>query len=73
MNGPQSPRAGTKQAMLTDLLRSPAGASVRDLTAATGWQPNTIHAALSTLRKSGCCILVEKTDAGNRYRMSGGD
>lgn len=71
MEGPNSPRSGTKQALLADMLRSKDGASIRDLVAATGWRPNTVHAALSTLRKAGADINVEQTQSGNRYRLDG--
>jgi DNA-binding IclR family transcriptional regulator len=51
------------------MLRRESGASIRDLVAATGWQMNTIHSALTTLRKHGSQITVVKTRDGNRYRM----
>ena len=72
VNERHSPRPGTKQALLADLLRRKAGASIRDLVDATGWRANTVHAALATLRKLGCQIAVERTADGNRYRMEGG-
>jgi DNA-binding IclR family transcriptional regulator len=65
----QLPRLGTKQALLLDMLRGDAGASVRELVAATGWKANTVHSALATFRKSGCQIIIERNNGCNRYRM----
>ncbi|MEI6643955.1 MAG: DUF3489 domain-containing protein [Novosphingobium sp.] len=63
------PRPGTKQALLIGLLRSEAGISIRDLALATGWQANTVHAALTTLRKVGYPITSCMADGGSRYRL----
>ena len=35
---PGAPRAGTKQAVLVDMLRAEGGASIDEIVAATGWQ-----------------------------------
>ena len=69
MTDPLSPRPGTKQALLIKMLRGEGGASIRDLASATGWRANTIHSALTTLRKLGGQIVVVVTKDGNRYRM----
>lgn len=49
----QVPRDGTKLAIVIGLLEQAAGASITDLTAATGWLPHTTRAALTGLRKRG--------------------
>ncbi len=46
------PRAGTKQAVLIDLLKRKTGATIDDLVKATGWQPHSVRGAISgTLKK----------------------
>jgi hypothetical protein len=46
-------RAGSKQALIVELLRRENGATVAELTEATGWLPHTTRAALTGLRKKG--------------------
>ncbi len=64
-----TPRAGTKQARLVDLLNSDHGASITDLTEALGWLPHTVRAALTGLRKRGYEIECRVEDGANRYRI----
>lgn len=66
----QAPRAGTKQALLVSMLKRHGGASIRELVEEMGWKANTVHAALSTLRTSGCRIAVEQAADETRYRIS---
>jgi hypothetical protein len=42
-----TPRAGTKQAMLITLLRTPDGATMDEIVAATGWLAHTARGAMS--------------------------
>ena len=46
-------RRPRKREIVLALLTRPEGASTAELMAATGWQPHTVRAALSTLRKDG--------------------
>ncbi len=63
-------RAGTKQATLIDMLRKPNGASIAQMGAKMGWQPHSVRAALTGLRKHGLAIIRDKTDAGvSVYRI----
>ncbi len=57
-------RAGTKQAKLIDMLKRPAGASIAQMGAKMGWQPHSVRAALTGLRKRGLAITREKNNAG---------
>ena len=51
--GKPTPRAGTKQALMIDLLRRPEGATVEQIADVTGWQKHTIRGAISgALKKS---------------------
>jgi hypothetical protein len=43
----RTPRAGTKQAALIAMLRAPQGATIEDITAATGWQAHTVRGAIA--------------------------
>ena len=47
------PRNGSKLAQVIKLLRCADGATIVDLTQATGWLPHTTRAALTGLRKRG--------------------
>ena len=40
-------RAGTKQAMLIELLKAPEGVTLDTIMAATGWQAHTLRGAMS--------------------------
>jgi len=65
-----SARAGTKAALLMDLLSREGGATLDDLTRATGWLPHTVRAALSGLRKKGHTIASEKVDGVRIWRTA---
>ena len=67
----RSPRRGTKQAHLVELLARPEGATIPQLQAATGWLPHTARAALTGLRKRGFAVTREKQDTGpSVYRVA---
>jgi hypothetical protein len=51
-----SPRAGSKQALVTEMLSSNGGATLNALVEATGWLPHTTRAELTGLRKRGFSI-----------------
>src|SRR3984957_1360366 len=66
-----APRDGSKLALVIDLLRRADGATIVDLTQATGWLPHTTRAALTGLRKRGYAVIRERIGAGNPvYRIS---
>jgi hypothetical protein len=56
-----TPRAGTKQAKLIELLRRPEGATVEQIAAATGWQHHTIRGAISGALKKKLGLNIEAT------------
>jgi hypothetical protein len=56
-----TPRAGTKQALMIDLLKRPKGATVEQIAAATGWQHHTIRGAISGALKKKLGFTVEAT------------
>jgi hypothetical protein len=51
-----TPPRETKTAILRKLLDRKAGADIAALQAATGWQPHSVRAALSGLRKAGYSV-----------------
>ncbi|MET4806200.1 DUF3489 domain-containing protein [Limibacillus sp. MBR-115] len=68
---PKPPRQ-TKAALLRELLARPAGASLDDLCAATGWQRHTLRAVLSRLRQAGHAVERLEGESGRpRYRIAG--
>ena len=59
--GKPTPRAGTKQATMIELLKRPEGATVEQIAAATGWQHHTIRGAISGALKKKLGLTVEAT------------
>ena len=57
--GAASPRAGTKQALVIEMLCAKGGATLNALVEATGWLPHTTRATLTGLRKRG--FSIERT------------
>ena len=53
----------TKAAKLLNLLQTGTGASLEDMTEATGWQPHTVRAAMTGLKKKG--HVINKHVEGN--------
>ena len=51
-----APRQHSKAERLLTLLGSGTGASLEEMTDATGWQPHTVRAAMTGLRKRGYAI-----------------
>jgi Protein of unknown function (DUF3489) len=66
-----APRDGSKLALVIELLQRADGATIVDLTQATGWLPHTTRAALTGLRKRGYAVIRERIGAGDSvYRIS---
>src|SRR5580704_16353506 len=66
-----APRDGSKLALVIEVLRRADGATIIDLTQATGWLPHTTRAALTGLRKRGYAVIRERIGAGDSvYRIS---
>src|SRR4051794_13707285 len=66
-----APRAGSKLDAVLGLLKREGGASITELTGATGWLPHTTRAALTGLRKRGYTVLAERGPGGSVYRLGG--
>jgi hypothetical protein len=55
----------SKQSQLIALLQSPTGATIEQMTRATGWQPHTVRGTISgTLRKRMGLVVTCGGDAG---------
>ena len=66
---PKLPRP-TKTTIVSKLLSRPRGASLGDITAATGWQAHSIRAFLTGLRKKGIVLEREqRRDGATGYRI----
>jgi hypothetical protein len=59
----------TKAALVLDLLRREDGATLEDLTTATGWLPHTMRAALTGLRKKGHVVVRGKRGDATCYTV----
>ncbi|MCW5719215.1 MAG: DUF3489 domain-containing protein [Bauldia sp.] len=61
-------RAGTKQALLIEMLRRPEGATIDEVIAATGWQAHTVRGAMAGAlkKKLGLDIKSEKVEGRGR-------
>jgi hypothetical protein len=74
---PQAPapvtrRKGTKQAELIALLQAPDGASIREITAVTGWQAHSVRGAIlgQLKKKLSLAVIPEKVEGRGRvYRI----
>ena len=55
-------RTGSKQAQVIELLQSKVGATIDALVKATEWQPHSVRAAISGLRKAGYTIETKQIE-----------
>lgn len=67
----RTPRTGTKQAKLIEMLRAEGGATIDEIVAATGWQSHTVRGAMSGAlkKKLGLTIASEKVEGRGRAYM----
>ena len=68
----QTPRAGTKQALLIDLLKAPQGATMPEIMTATQWLAQTARGAMSGAlgKKLGLVVTSAKEEGRGRvYRV----
>ena len=65
------PRPDSKMAQVLHLLGQKDGVSLADLGQLTGWQPHSIRAALSGLRKRGYVVEHAIRDGAAHYYLVG--
>lgn len=70
---PAEAPAGSKRSTVIAMLSAPAGTTVEEIVAATGWQSHTTRAMLTGLRKAGYTIERTRLDgsASSTYRITG--
>jgi Protein of unknown function (DUF3489) len=67
-----APRPGSKLALVIGMLQRAEGATIDDLTGATGWLSHTTRAAITGLRKRGYSVTRDRSEAGvSAYRIQG--
>jgi hypothetical protein len=64
-----APRAGTKRALLIEMLSRAEGAAIGEMVETMGWLPHTIRAALTGLRHRGFGIERCRTAGKTSYRI----
>lgn len=67
-----APKDGTKEARLVDALKG-KGQTLKQLSNLLAWQPHTVRAAMTRLRKRGYVIdRIEKTEkSAARFKLRG--
>ncbi len=65
-------KKATKTDRVLTLLKRKQGASIEELTKATGWLPHTARAAMTGLRKKGQTIERASVDGVSRYSIPAG-
>ena len=70
---PRTPRAGTKQAKLIEMLRAESGATIDEIVAALEWRPHTVRGALAGAlkKKLGLDVRSEKIEGRGRVYQIG--
>ena len=67
---PAKPHA-SKSDSVTKLLRRAKGATIAEMQEATSWQPHSVRAFLSGLRKKGSAVAKEQRKSGETaYRLA---
>ena len=67
---PSTPARTSKSAAVAKLLARPKGVTVDEMMTATGWQPHSVRAFLSGLRKRGDVLIREERKDGRcAYRF----
>ncbi|MEP2532726.1 DUF3489 domain-containing protein [Shimia sp.] len=64
-----NPKPQTKRAQLTKLIKRKSGASIDAIGRKLEWQPHTIRAEISRLRKLGLAVTCTPSSKGPVYRV----
>lgn len=62
-------RPGGKLGILLDAIAGPTGATLDELSTASGWLPHTTRAALTRLRQRGFDVRLAATDGRKAYHL----
>ena len=63
-------KATTKAAMVTKILSREKGATLLEMSNATGWQPHSCRAFLTGLRKKNAILKEQRSDGSLAYRRN---
>lgn len=65
-------RAGSKKAIVLEMIGRKGGATLNEIIAATGWQKHTVRGFMAgTLKKAGLAVESSKSEAGERtYKLA---
>ena len=69
---PRAHRAGTKQAQIIGMLQRPEGATIAEITEATGWLAHSVRGLISGVLKKKLGLVVGSTKEDGRgavYRI----
>ena len=69
LQDPNRSRQPSKLDVIRSLLERPDGASLDELVSATGWQPHSVRAGMTGLRKQGLAITRSKGDGTTRFTI----
>jgi hypothetical protein len=69
LQDPNPPRQPRKLEVVRSLLERPDGATLDELVSATGWQPHSVRAGMTGLRKQGLTITRAKADGPTRFAI----
>ena len=70
-DGATQERPGGKLGVALKAVERKRGATLADLTEATGWQPHTARAAMTRLRQRGFPAVLLEEDGRKAYRLQG--
>ena len=70
---PHRKRGNSKQDHVLGLLRGPSGATIENITQATGWQSHSVRGFFAGVvrKKLGLTLQSEKTNGARVYRIAG--
>ena len=68
--GSKPAKAASKASQVLEMLQAPAGATIAQMVAATGWLPHTTRAVLTGFKKKGHAITSDKVDGARTYRIA---
>ncbi|RYH05915.1 DUF3489 domain-containing protein [Tropicimonas sp. IMCC6043] len=66
---PNAPRAGRKLARLIEMLSTPGGATIAEISDETGWQAHSVRGAISSTLRKKLGLIVEATAEPDRGRV----
>lgn len=66
---PDRSRQPSKLELIRSVLAHPDGATLAELVTATGWQPHSVRAGMTGLRKQGLAITRTKADGTTRFAI----